>query len=89
VKRGKGRGEPEQWALDQVNENSYHFHMSFGDNSRITVSAQAVRAGRSTRTDYRIRSHELLGQRGELIIEHNGREYRLRVTQSGKLILTA
>jgi hemin uptake protein HemP len=25
----------------------------------------------------------------ELIIEHDGREYRLRVTHSGKLILTA
>lgn len=32
---------------------------------------------------------ELLGGRSELIIEHNGREYRLRLTQSGKLILTA
>jgi hemin uptake protein HemP len=81
--------QPEQWALDQVNENSYHLHMSLGDNSRITVSGQALRAGRSTGTDCRIPSHELLGQRGELIIEHNGREYRLRVTQSGKLILTA
>ena len=39
--------------------------------------------------DGRIRSHQLLGERGELIIEHNGREYRLRLTQSGKLILTA
>jgi len=34
-------------------------------------------------------SSELLGERGELLIEHNGREYRLRLTQSGKLILTA
>jgi len=25
----------------------------------------------------------------ELIIEHDGREYRLRITHSGKLILTA
>jgi hemin uptake protein HemP len=37
----------------------------------------------------RAMSHELLGERGELVIEHNGREYRLRLTQSGKLILTA
>jgi len=37
----------------------------------------------------RAMSHQLLGERGELIIEHNGREYRLRRTQSGKLILTA
>jgi hemin uptake protein HemP len=37
----------------------------------------------------RVESRRLLGGRGELIIEHNGREYRLRLTQSGKLILTA
>ena len=37
----------------------------------------------------RISSRELLGKRGELIIEHEGREYRLRLTQNGKLILTA
>jgi len=37
----------------------------------------------------RARSTELLGERGELIIEHDGREYRLRLTQNRKLILTA
>jgi hemin uptake protein HemP len=37
----------------------------------------------------RVRSTELLGKRGQLVIEHNGREYRLRLTQGGKLILTA
>jgi hemin uptake protein HemP len=34
-------------------------------------------------------SRDLLGQKGELIIEHEGRQYRLRRTQNGKLILTA
>jgi hemin uptake protein HemP len=34
-------------------------------------------------------SRELLGAHGELIIEHQGREYRLRLIQNGKLILTA
>lgn len=34
-------------------------------------------------------STELLGREGELIIEHGGREYRLRLTSNGKLILTA
>ncbi len=38
---------------------------------------------------YRVMSRELLGKKGELIIEHEGREYRLRRTQNGKLILTA
>ena len=37
----------------------------------------------------RITSRDLLGERAELIIVHEGREYRLRITQNGKLILTA
>jgi len=37
----------------------------------------------------RVSSSELLGPRGELLIQHDGREYRLRLTQNGKLILTA
>ena len=37
----------------------------------------------------KVASQALLGARKELVITHNGREYRLRVTQNGKLILTA
>jgi len=37
----------------------------------------------------RVDSRNLLGARGELVIVHDGREYRLRRTQNGKLILTA
>ena len=37
----------------------------------------------------RIESARLLGGARELVIVHAGREYRLRVTQNGKLILTA
>lgn len=37
----------------------------------------------------RVSSEALLGPRKELVIMHNGREYRLRLTQNGKLILTA
>ena len=37
----------------------------------------------------RIASGALLGLRREVIILHAGREYRLRVTQHGRLILTA
>jgi hemin uptake protein HemP len=37
----------------------------------------------------KIESAVLFGARRELVITHNGREYRLRVTQNGKLILTA
>ena len=37
----------------------------------------------------RLQSAMLLGKRGELVIVHKGRDYRLRLTQNGKLILTA
>src|SRR5262245_11807164 len=37
----------------------------------------------------RVTSEALLGLKRELVIVHNGREYRLRLTQNGKLILTA
>ncbi|MCR4346346.1 MAG: hemin uptake protein HemP [Sulfuricaulis sp.] len=37
----------------------------------------------------RVRSNELLNNGEQLIIEHAGREYCLRVTSNGKLILTA
>ena len=37
----------------------------------------------------RVTSDVLLGPRKELVILHNGREYRLRLTQNGKMILTA
>ncbi len=37
----------------------------------------------------KILSEFLLGSDREVVILHNGREYRLRITQNGKLILTA
>lgn len=37
----------------------------------------------------RVPSELLLGEAKELLIVHSGREYRLRLTQNGKLILTA
>jgi hemin uptake protein HemP len=40
-------------------------------------------------TQKRIPSEQLFGAQREVVILHNGREYRLRLTQSGKLILTA
>jgi len=40
-------------------------------------------------TPRRVESDALLGDAKELLIVHNGREYRLRMTQNGKLILTA
>ena len=37
----------------------------------------------------RVSLASLLGNRRELVIVHNGREYHLRLTQNEKLILTA
>ena len=37
----------------------------------------------------RIKSHDLLQQMREIEIDHEGRIYRLRLTQMNKLILTA
>lgn len=60
-----------------------------------------LRAGRGIRATWgepratpaepprRVRSEDLLAGRTELVIEHQGRDYRLRITQNGKLILTA
>jgi hemin uptake protein HemP len=52
------------------------------DSNQRTTVPDSFPEGRAT-------TPQLLGERGELFIEHNGREYRLRLTQSGKLILTA
>lgn len=46
-------------------------------------------AGGTPQAPSRVCSEALLGQAKELVIIHNGREYRLRMTQNGKLILTA
>ncbi len=43
---------------------------------------------RNPKARARLTSAELLGQSREVIIEHGGDEYRLRLTSQGKLILT-
>ncbi len=51
---------------------------------------QAIKtADQVANTPQRVQSEALLGEAKELLIVHNGREYRLRLTQNGKLILTA
>jgi len=61
--------------IDDCSDNYYRLHM-------IKPAAPAP-------TPQKVPSQVLLGARKELVITHNGREYRLRVTQNGKLILTA
>ena len=48
-----------------------------------------AKVGRERTTPNRVTSTQLLAGKPELIIVHDGREYRLRITQNGKLILTA
>ena len=56
----------------------------------LQIESQSKDPGSTaTQAPVRVSSESLLGPRGELLIVHNGREYRLRLTQSGKLILTA
>jgi hemin uptake protein HemP len=53
------------------------------------VKSQPQQPALSSAALKRVSSESLLGQAKELLIVHNGREYRLRLTQNGKLILTA
>ena len=55
------------------------------------MNAQAAKHVRpqAEESPRKIASQDLLGARRELVILHNGREYRLRLTQHDKLILTA
>ena len=60
--------------------------MSSIDSERKDLAP--ITSGRSLPST-RVLSDTLLGNAKELVIVHNGREYRLRRTQNGKLILTA
>ena len=69
--------------MTKLNENGYRLS---------TMSTQAL-GTTPTRTAEasppRLYSAALFGPHREVVIVHNGREYRLRLTQNGKLILTA
>jgi hemin uptake protein HemP len=74
--------------LAECDENHYHLCMT----AERKVPRQTVREAphlERSRLPTRITSRALLGGERELIIEHGGRDYRLRLTQQGKLILTA
>ncbi len=54
-----------------------------------TAATPPAPGSRTARVIPRVPSASLLGEHGELIIEHAGREYKLRRTSNGKLLLTA
>ena len=56
-------------------------------DKQVTSGDNAATA--SVRTVVRVSSRELMGAACELEIDHEGRIYRLRLTQHNKLILTA
>jgi hemin uptake protein HemP len=76
-------------ALDNHNENRYRSHMCEHKKRLQQRPDIPAEFPRNDKTAMRVTSQTLLGSANELIIEHDGREYRLRLTQNGKLILTA
>jgi len=64
--------------IDEHNENYYR--LTIVPNPKPTSLPPAPP---------KVSSAVLLGRGRELVISHNGRDYRLRITQNGKLILTA
>lgn len=73
--------------VDFVNENSYRYRMEW-KNVNNTPFASAPEQKVSV-PPAKVSSDVLLGAAKELLILHEGREYRLRRTQNGRLILTA
>lgn len=76
--------------VDAFVENAYHLQpMNKHISSDRAAGVPGQPSGRQT-ADKRCRltSTELLGTAREIIIEHAGSEYRLRITSNDKLILT-
>jgi len=73
--------------FDRSDENNYRSFMK-SEPRYPSASAEGAETLLGT-PPARVSSEALLGQRRELVIVHNGREYHLRLTQNGKLILTA
>lgn len=58
----------------------------FTDKSLVSGIGESNESPLSTKR--RVSSGELMAGQKELLIEHAGEEYRLRITSKGKLILT-
>jgi hemin uptake protein HemP len=63
--------------------DKHHFDNAELQNSTLSEKQDTVPALRQ-----RVQSAELFGTNREVVIEHAGEEYRLRLTRQGKLILT-
>ncbi|MBE0594077.1 MAG: hemin uptake protein HemP [Gemmatimonadales bacterium] len=65
-----------------------HIKVQPADSSRRPEGASPSAKGRPASTR-RFESSDLFAGTDEVFIQHRGREYRLRITQNGKLILNA
>lgn len=59
------------------------------DQNSGNPTQEAAPGAIAASTPLRISSAELFAGGREIEIDHNGRRYQLRITQTGKLILTA
>jgi hemin uptake protein HemP len=75
-----------QTRLDNFNTNHYRLYMS---NDQMPFVRPETDEEKGAALPRRVDSAALFGVSRELIIVHNGRGYRLRMTQNEKLILTA
>lgn len=69
--------------------NGNHYRLNMNKPREVTQPLDAGKDDATLPQSQRVNSATLFGPSRELIIEHAGREYRLRMTQNGKLILTA
>ena len=85
--------------VDSANDNCYHFHsfISLLNKFLDTLSMQNNAAAKTAQSDAKnievmtsraITSEALFAGQRELLIEHAGAAYLLRLTNLGKLILT-
>jgi hemin uptake protein HemP len=64
-----------------------HGNDNDGGDGPIVVRVPVQQPAGKTRS-LKILVSDLLGDRKEILLEHNGEDYRLRITSNGKLILT-
>ena len=69
------------------NKKRYHLHMN---DERIPAakSEMHIQAADGSFVNQPLSSKVLFGGRKEIVILHDGEEYRLRITRNNKLILT-
>ncbi|MDB5804219.1 MAG: Hemin uptake protein hemP [Betaproteobacteria bacterium] len=63
--------------------------MSAKHAGQKTPSVSTVHADHSTSPAVSLTTEQLFAGAREIALLHNGRQYRLRITQQGKLLLTA